>query len=62
MKLDKNQRSLLSEAIVSLAIKSSRKGKENKARQCLVLDKILYKFFLDQMTEEDFNRESLKHE
>jgi len=59
MKLSRDQRGLLSDAIVSLSISEARAGRENKARECLVLDKILYKYFLSQLTEEDFKEESI---
>ncbi len=59
MKLTRNQRGILSEAIVSLTISEAKAGRDNKVRECLLLDKILYKYFLSQMTEEDFKEEAV---
>lgn len=59
MKLTKNQRSLVSEALIDLARKKVYDGHPCEGKECLDLDRMLFKFFLSQLTEEDFKKESL---
>lgn len=54
MKLTKQQRELLSEALISLSLKEAKEGRPYKAIELVNLDRILFKFFISQLTEGDF--------
>ena len=59
MKLNREERSLLSEAVLNLAFSEAQKNRDNKFKTLLALDKRLHNYFLSLLTEEEFKNELL---